>query len=348
MKRRSLAIILSLLLVLSLAGCGGSYKSANSAASGASFAQSAPATPEAPMEAAEGYWADGAAENFDYKAETEASNGTDNSMPDLPDGVKMIYRANLELETTEFEQADAQIKAITRQLGGYFEEQSARTRSGGYRSASYTVRVPAASFQEFLNQIGNACTVTYQTQSAEDVSEYYYDMESRLETAKIKLDRLQDLLVKAEEMEDIITLEGAISDTEYQIERLSGEKRHYDALIGYSTINVSLNEVYRVTEVETAPLTFGQRIAIAFRDGLRHFGNAAEDFAEWLAYSWLGLLVFALAIYVIVRIIMRIRRGRMLKSGAEKKPRKKLFGRGKQKADEPAVPEKTSDNGLNE
>ncbi len=327
MKRRSLAIVLSLLLVLSLAACGGSAPK-NAASGGTSFAQSAPAAaapePMAPMEAAEGYWADGASADYDYAT---AASESANSMPELPEGVKMIYRANLDLQTTEFEQADAQVKAITRQLGGYFEEQTTQTRSGGYRSASYTVRVPAEHFAEFLTQIGSVCTVTHQTQSAEDVSEYYYDMESRLETAKIKLDRLQDLLAKAEEMEDIITLEGAISDTEYQIERLSGEKRHYDSLIGYSTIIVSLNEVYRVTEVETAPLTFGERIGIAFRDGLRSFGDSVEDFIEWLAYSWLTLLVWIAIIVVAVKLILRLRRKRA--ESPEKKPRKSLFGRKK-------------------
>jgi hypothetical protein len=150
-------------------------------------------------------------------------------------------------------------------------------------------------------------------------------MESRLETAKIKLDRLQDLLSRADMMEDIITLENAISDTEYQIERLSGEKRHYDSLIGYSTIYITLSEVYRVTEPETAPLTFGQRIVSAFREGLRDFGDALEDFAEWLAYSWLTLLVIAAVVVVIVRLVRRSKAKRAL--GGETRERRGLLRR---------------------
>ncbi|MBQ7455797.1 MAG: DUF4349 domain-containing protein, partial [Clostridia bacterium] len=241
-----------------------------------------------------------------------------------------IYRANLELETTEYEKAQSDIVTLTNQLGGYFEEQSSNNYSSGYRSASYTVRVPAAQFDTFLHQIGELCRVRYQTQSAENVSERYYDMESRLETAKIKLDRLQELLARAESMEDIITIESAISDVEYQIESLSGELRHYDALIGYSTIYVTLNEVYKVTEQESAPLTFGQRIARAFNDGLRDFEYALEDFAEWLAYSWLGILVFIAVLVIVVKILMRIFR----RSPDGKK--KGLFRR-KDKKSEPAA-----------
>ena len=49
----------------------------------------------------------------------------------------------------------------------------------------------------------------------------YYDNEARLTTQRTKLERLQELLSKAEAMEDIITIESAISETELQIEYLT-------------------------------------------------------------------------------------------------------------------------------
>ena len=313
MKKRDLALLLlTVLTLLGLTACGGSaggssgsYAVSNGAAYDKAAYAGAPA--EAPMaEAEEAYWDGGNTKSSDSGADRRSG---------LPEGVKMIYRASLELETQEFERAAADIETLVRRVGGYFENQSLRNGYGGYRSAGYTVRVPAEKFDEFLSQIGSVCTVTWQTSSAEDVSERYYDTESRLETAKIKLDRLQELLGKAEAMEDIITLESAISDTEYQIESLSGELRHYDALIGYSTVEINLSEVYRVSEVQTAPLTFGDRLAIAFREGLRDFGSAAEDLIEWLAYSWLGLLVFLGAIALVVLAARRLSRRKKGKKG---------------------------------
>ena len=298
MKRNILAILLALTMLFALTACGGS--SPKSAASGNY------ATDEADADYG-GYWAEAPAEAEmqaagDMKTGSTAESG---SRSNLPDGVKMIYRANLELETTEYEKACGDIAALTQQLGGYLESQSSSNYSAGYRSASYTVRVPAEQFDAFLRQIGTLCSIRWQNQSAEDVSEYYYDTEARLETAKIKLDRLQELLARAENMEDIITIENAISDVEYQIESMSGELRHYDALIGYSTIYVTLNEVYKVTEIENAPLTFGQRLGSAFRDGLRDFADGAEDFAEWLAYSWLGILLFIVIVVAVVKLARR-------------------------------------------
>jgi hypothetical protein len=327
-KRSIAALALALVLTLGLAACGGSSSSYSGGT--ASFnSKSEAAAPSAMMDAGSGYWE---AETADAPQTANSSGSSESSRTSLPDGVKMIYRANMELQTTEFEKATADVQTLTQSLGGYFEEQSIRNYSSGYRTASYTVRVPAERFEDFLHQIGDLCHVTYQTQSAEDVSEFYYDMESRLETAKIKLDRLQDLLSRADLMEDIITLENAISEAEYQIESLSGQKRHYDSLIGYSTIYVTLNEVYRVTETDTAPLTFGQRVASAFRDGLRDFGSALEDFAEWLAYSWLTLLIIAVIVVVIVKLIRR--RAKRMLSGTVQEHKTPFWKKNKDSAPE--------------
>lgn len=313
MKKRSIAILLSLLLLLGLSACGGSAP--RNAASGSTAFYGDASDMAAP--AAEAYW--DAEMPMEAEMQSKSDGGTMNpTRANIPESVKMIYRANLELETTEYEKAQSDIVTLTNQLGGYFEEQSSNNYSSGYRSASYTVRVPAAQFDAFLHQIGELCRVRYQTQSAENVSERYYDMESRLETAKIKLDRLQELLSRAEAMEDIITLESAISETEYQIESLSGELRHYDALIDYSTIYVTLQEVYKVSEEDNAPLTFGQRVANAFRRGMRDFGDFMEDLAEALAYSWLTILVIAVIIVAVVKLARRGRIGKKLLSKKEK------------------------------
>ena len=312
MKKRSIAIVLSLLLVLLLLpSCGGSSSGGSGSYSASSVAQSADSAAYYGAEEStalngesKAYW-DAPAEEAEAPA-SDRDAAEDDASAKLPAGVKMVYRANMELESTEFDQSAAGISELVKELGGYFEEQSLNNRSSGYRSANYTVRIPAARFETFLHQVGDICHIRYQTQSAENISEVYYDSASRLETSRIKLKRLQELLERAEEMEDIITLESAISETEYQIESLSGELRHYDSLVDYSTVYVSLQEVYRVTEDQPTPMTFGQRLSGAFTSGLRDFGRSLEDFAEGLAYSWLPLLTAVLVVVLAVKLIRRL------------------------------------------
>ena len=129
----------------------------------------------------------------------------------------------------------------------------------------------------FLDQAGQAAHVTSRDEYAEDVSEAYYDNESRLSTQRTKLERLQLLLSQATVMEDIIALETAISETELEIEHLTGSLRKYDSLVGYSTVTLRLQEVYRLSSDEEPAITFGQRMGSAFTVGLARGINNLEE-----------------------------------------------------------------------
>ena len=322
-------LVLSLLLALSLSACGGSSDGMKSSAGGMAMQSTEMAMPASAGDSGNGYWMDEAdyAAEAPMEPETEAkgASGAGETGFQVPESVKMVYRANLELQTTEFERASADLSTLVDQLSGYFEEQSVRNYSSGYRYAHYTIRVPSAKFQPFLNQVGSLFHVVYQTQSAENITEQYYDTQSRLSTAQIKLKRLQELLSRAEEMSDIITIESAISETEYQIEYLSGEMRHYDALVGYSTIVIDLNEVYKLTGTEDAPLTFAARLGRSFEDGLSDFGEFLEDLVIWFAYHWLGLLTFVLVLVVLFRVLRWARRRRAERQPGQPGTPKKMF-----------------------
>lgn len=315
--KRMVSLLLALVLALLLAGCG-----ASKAAGGASDSMAA-SEPEA------GYWSNNSKsdDSYDedgYDAEGEPAAASDPaSRP-----VKMIYNGYMEMQTQDFDAAASGIEALVRELGGYFQQSSVSNRgSSSYRYGSYTIRIPAAQFETFFQRAGQLCHVTYTNTTADDVSESYYDTEARLETARIKLERLQQLLAKATSMEDIITIESAISETEWDIENLSGTLRHYDALVDYATVNVELSEVYQLSGQDKAVTTFGGRLGQSFVNGLRAVGSALEDFAVWLAYSWVWLAVIAAAAVIVIRIVRRrgggkkklLHKGKAQKEDAEAK-----------------------------
>ena len=288
--KKTVTALIALALAFTLAGCG------RSASSGNSFYK---ADQAAPAEAAEAYW------EGDYVTNESVTSTAYGGMEAVPARreAKLIYTASMELETTEFDQAVAALDALVADAKGYYQDRS--VRQGGYRYGSFTVRVPAAAYDEFCRQAGELCHLLYANASAQDISDSYYDTDSRLQSARAKLARLQELLAKAESMQDIITIESAISDTQWQIDNLSGTLRDYDSLVDYATVNIELREVYQLSDAAQAPLTFGQKLAGSFTSGLRSVGSALEDFAMWLAYSWVWLLVIAAAAVVILRIARR-------------------------------------------
>lgn len=290
MRKRIFWGFLAAAALFSLTACGGRGSNGSTAASGGAI------EPSAPMAAEDSI-------SYDYGSDESESGALAGSGSALQNA-KMILTADLELETTEFDQAAEGLNRLTEEAGGYFETSTIRG-GGGNRWASYTIRIPAEKFNSFLEKAGELCHLTYRVTGQENITEQYYDTEGRLKTQQIKLERLQELLSRAEAMEDIITIESAISETEYQIEALSGELRHYDALVDFATVCVSLNEVYKLSNTEETPDSFSSRLGAAFSSGLRAFGDGAENLVVWLAYSWLWLLVLAAALFLVFRLLKK-------------------------------------------
>ena len=287
--KKLLAIITCLILVLTLVACGASAPRETAAADSAA--------PAAAEDAA-----------YDWKAE-ESENGLFEPAAGAPNAAdrdaKIIYTANMDLETTAFEKAVADINAAVERFGGYFANSSQSGQNSSYRYADYTIKVPQNDFQDFLNCIGETCAVTYTSTSAEDITDAYYDVDSRLKTAQTKLERLQELLAKADNMSDIITIESAISDAEWEIENLTGTLRTYDHQVDYATVYMSLREVYKLSGTDSAPLTLGKRIGNSFVQGLKSVGNFFENLLVWLAYSWIWLVVIAVIAVVVIRVVKK-------------------------------------------
>ena len=176
------------------------------------------------------------------------------------------------------------------------------------RSANLTLRVPSDMLDGVLSGAGEWGEVTREQTSAVDMTSTYTDNASRLESARAKKRQLDALYEKAENMEDIITIESAISETEWNIEDLSGTLRHYDALVDFATINVHVSEVYKYSDTEELPENFGDRLSSAMSRGWHSFVNGMEDFAVALAYSWMWLILWAVIIAAAVVILRKIRR----------------------------------------
>lgn len=301
MKRKLLACTIALVMALTLTACGGKAVSESTV-----FMDKAE---NAAMDMEYGGdWKEDAAET----PISTAGSGAQSSLA----GRKFIITARMELETTAFDEAICGLETLTEEYGGWFENSSIANRKNGSRWADYVIRVSADRYEEFMNKAGDLCHETWREASSEEITEAYYDTQGRLKTQQIKLERLQELLAKAEAMEDIITIESAISETEWQIETLSGTLRHYDSQVEYATITITLSEVYKLSSVEEVPVSFGDRMGKAFTDGLRAFADNLENFAVGFAYSWMWWLLLAAAVVVAVRFL----RGRkMPKLGRKKK-----------------------------
>lgn len=318
-------LLAALLCVSMLTGCGGSGMggSKGQAATGGAYEQPA-AMPEEEIADFDTEWEESKPGEMDLGDITEdsATGASGESVYDRTD-VKLIRNASLTVEALDFDAACVALEALVSQCGGYLEDTNVFQGSYGstYRSANYTVRVPAEQYDSFLKGVdhGELFHVSEKSESTQDVGNEYADTETRLQTMKNKLKRLNELLTQAKNMEDIITIESAIADTEASIEKYSAKLTRYDRLIGYATIRVFVEQVRSLTETEADP--FLQRLGSSFVEGARSFVKLAQDLAIWLAGNILLLLVLVILLLALMRLLSRAQtRPASLETGTKKKP----------------------------
>ncbi len=331
MKKRIL-ITAAVILSLVLAACGSS--SGNSSAAAADYKESGYSVsdqtrPMEPMEekvaAEEAY-----TEDYDYEvAEATASvSGSGASVSDKAYNgeVKLIYRADVSAETTDIDQAIQDLEGLAESMGGYVEYSDIGNYGYGNdygRYANYTIRVPSNKYEAFLAALNNSgsCNIRNLSKSTEDIGAEYADTEARLKTLRIKQERLQELLEQAENMEDIIAIENALTDVEYQIEWNSSTLNRYDALVNFSTISIYLQQVARETQTSDAT-SLGERIVNSFRNGISSFATGFENFLVDLAGVIIPLLIIiAIVVVVVVLAVRAAKKGRTNKPVKEKKKR---------------------------
>ena len=305
MKKR-ITFILSLALLCALSACGGSGGASHeSASSMASTDYEMPAG--APAE--EAYEENGSFYSSASGGETSLAQSTVYQNND----VKLIRNASLNMEATDLDQACANLEGLVASLGGYLEYSDVYQGgydSNSYRYASYTARVPSEQYEVFLSALSDesVCHLVSKSESTENVGQQYADIEAHLAMLRTKLERLNSLLAEAVDMTDIITLEDAITSTEYEIASYSSQQNTYDNLIGYSTFNIYIDEGRIYTPAEKP--SFGSRLSSAFLEGCQDFADGLQSLLVWISGHVLWLIVLAVMVGGAVIVLRRTRRRR--------------------------------------
>lgn len=308
MKRIVLIFAVSLLCIGMLFGCSASSKDAAMPESSAYYG---------------GYMADAADSYYEYEPEAPAaveesksawsSNGNTAAAPETPAlaNRKIIRNANVNVQTLEFDKFIESLDAAINGVGGFVESSNVGGteyyRRNKLRSATFVIRVPAASLDSFLNTIDGLGNVTSMSTNMRDVTTSYVDSEKHLEALRAEQDALLEILKSATTVEDIITVQDRLSYVKYEIESYESILRSYDDQIDLSTVTLYLSEVEHETVVE--PETFGQEVARKFRESLENVGDFFRNLGVFLFGSAPAILVFLAFNGLIVLVVVLCIRG---------------------------------------
>lgn len=259
---------------------------------------------------------------YDSAAGAANSSIVPDELPDSTDETaqKIIYNADIRMESTDFDTARDTLLAAVEDCGAWMEYSSLSGDAKDHdRYAYYTVRVPVENYRTFLAAVGEAGSVLDLSETAENITSSYIDVQARLAALEAQRDRLNDLADQAETTADLLEIESQLSDVQYQLENYTRQLKNMDQQVSYSTVDIRLSEVATLTPTGT---TFGERVVDAFADGWRGFVVFIQGFVLAVIYLWPVLLVAGVIIAVVVTVTKRRRKNhpKPVKPAAPTKP----------------------------
>jgi hypothetical protein len=206
---------------------------------------------------------------------------------------KLVRRASLRIRVADPARAEAPLTAAMESCHAY-----AASVEIYEDSRSYTIRVPQAAYGKLFSVLSEMGSLLYRSESAEDVTLNYYDLEGRLATKRELLKTFQNYLGRATDIEEIMTVETRIAELQQEIDWLGKELRSLADLVDYATIDLTL----------VGPASFHRPSAAdRITDLFRSFG----DFASFLLVILTGAVIYGIPCIFILIVLFWLLFGRI-------------------------------------
>jgi len=249
--------------------------------------------------------------------------------PGLADATEqlIIRTGNLSMEVEDTRAAQATIEGMVERMAGEGAFVVSSEEYGGFEGSqphvTMSIRIPAARFGETMDRLAElAVIVTSRTQSSQDVTEEYVDLEARLESLEAARQRLLGIMEEARSTKDLLEAEQQLTQREAEIESIKGRMQYLEQSARLSSIWIELQPYLLSQPVgdEWRPAETVRRAVDALLDGLRGFANFAIFFAI-AVLPWLVLIgAVVIGIVLLVRWRSRARRAKQAAEEPAEKP----------------------------
>ncbi|MFD4462395.1 DUF4349 domain-containing protein [Nocardia sp. NPDC058480] len=284
--RKLAVVMIALLGLLFLAGCGDDDSEDKAGRA------SAPTVLDGPAPVVTPGFREGAPQK-DSPAPTDQSNRKEviTGAVDVTSADPIAAAATV---TEQVDAVDGRIDSRTEQPGT--DKRAAR--------AVLSVRVPADKTDAFITGLGGVGTVTRVSTNRDDVTMQWQDLDARIRALQASVDRLKALITGATNTADLIDAEEALSSRQGELDSLTAQKRSLDDQVALSTLTITLTADDKNAPGD--PDNFWDGIVAGWHSLIDWLQDAIVFVGK--AVPWLGFLaVIGGLLYAAVRFLRRRR-----------------------------------------
>jgi len=142
------------------------------------------------------------------------------------------YNAFISMASTDTDSLFKKVLELTIQNEGYMLHSEKKR---------ITIRIPSSQFVPFINSLSSIGTVLSKNIEGTDVTEEFFDLSTRLDNAQKTRQRYLELLNRAQNVEQALSVERELERLNRDIDLLSGRLNKLKHLSDFSTVTVTTN-----------------------------------------------------------------------------------------------------------
>jgi anti-sigma factor RsiW len=223
----------------------------------------------------------------------------------IASGPMIIRSAQLSLITKEFDGARANLETILKRHRGYVGELKAGGSTGSGRTLTATLRVPSDQLDATLTEVKALGRVESESQSGQDVTSQYVDLQARLSNARNTEQRLTDLLRnRTGKLSDVLEVEQELDRVRGEIEQMEAERKNMSNQVSYATLNATIAEDYKA-QLQVVPPSTSTRLSNAAVEGYRSMADGVVSLALFLLSTGPSLLLWCALLFLPARFVWK-------------------------------------------
>ncbi|MFT6971621.1 MAG: flagellar biosynthesis chaperone FliJ [Roseivirga sp.] len=210
---------------------------------------------------------------------------------------KIITTGSVTMEVVNITRFNDELKAIIAKYDATITNENSNDYDRRLES-NYTIRVPKLAFKTFFDVLKPmAKKIESQSINAQNVTEQFIDIESRLKNRKALEERYREILKQAKNVNDILNIERQLNQIRSEIESQEGRLKYLNDQVDMSTIQLTAYQIkpytYEAEEIDG----FGQKIKQSIANGW----SSLIGGIIWVISLWPLALIIVLVVILIKR-----------------------------------------------
>lgn len=146
---------------------------------------------------------------------------------------KLIKTASISVKVEDLSDCAEKIQSWAKKFEGFINYSNVFENG-----SSFSVKIPAKNFENAIKNVGDFGKVTSQSISSQDVTEQFYDLQTRLDSKKILQEKYLEYLKSATNIKDLLQIESELNKVTSDLESMQSQMNRLSNKIDYSTINI--------------------------------------------------------------------------------------------------------------